>query len=423
MYKLLLFILLGFIVLLHRGVSAKGLELLSTTAKSFKRSSFLEPRENYANSELEDISELFPSRYENNILWSPPLPLYVLNEKNVLEDQERRKKIEHYLLQEEFKRNANLRKAFKVYYANPLQRFGYAMMVKFNNKVNFTYSEASKYILEAKRKQKGLLDTYLSLFSSGLNSQEIESTKIKELVLEICNTYGERALPCIHELYSRFPFLSSDIFHEILEVDSGTAHELGVLPAFKLSPQGLTVINLGDLLIKNFFISNESLLKVYFLDNNVSLSQNTLVIKALASSGTLKLVINTDAGVLNFNIVLSKRAENLDFELENAEGKACEQCRIVNVKGVYRLEEGSFLTIKTHSLITGKILASNPSLTDLEHVVSSLDKDFLKVFLLRIKAVGNTEIIIPTTEKIYKLKLEILRSGLVKDGLQEIYLD
>ena len=434
---LLIFILY---LLNHSELSAKsnlGLNLLSnpsikqTKINSAKESDFRH-KMIIGKSTIKDSRQL---KIKPSILWQPPSARYVLYEMNKTLNQEREEKVLEHLTQIELRRNAHLSRAFKIYNAASLKQFFYLIGGFFNNAQISNSRGAYEYISKIRQEQLKLVKEYLSFFSSDLNFRDIDTAHEKEVIETISGKYSFQTLNYINHLYSRFPYyyetknkLSLLQIHENDEnteivvplhtnfegdesLKNGVVHQFipkNHSPELCLSHGRILLISLDSLEIGTFLISDESLVKVYKLNTGI------LAVQALSETGTAELIINTKQGLLHFNLNIGK-SHSADFNLLEKNKLKILPSHTVSVN--------SLITIKLNSRIEGSILASNGALLEFKHLVNSQDKEFLRIFLLKIKnTVGITDIVVCTEKLVYKFTLEVSENAL-RSEIDEIFLD
>jgi hypothetical protein len=418
--------------------SIRQTKVNSTQASDSRQKMITEPK-----SMLEDSRQL---NIKPSILWQAPNARYVLYEMNKSLNQEREEKVLEHLTQIELRRNPRLKKAFKVYNAASLKQFFYLIGGFFNNNAQISNSRgAYEYISKIRQEQLKLVKEYLSFFSSDLNFRNIEATHEKEVIETISKKYSLQTLNYINHLYSRFPYyyetknnysvpsLDEDIGND-KSVKNGVMYQ-SILrnnsPELCLSHGRILLISLDSLRIRTFLISDESLVKVYKLNTSV------LAVQALDNQGTAELIINTEEGLLRFNLNIGK-SHSADFSLlernrsyqpeinENTESKIMARSQSYKLKILpsSTVSMNSLITIKLNSQIEGSVLASNSALLELKHLVNSQDDQFLRIFLLKIKNItGITDIVVPTEKVVYKFILEVNKAAALRSEIDEIFVD
>jgi hypothetical protein len=374
-----------------------------------------------------------------SVLWQAPNARYVLYEMNKSLSQEREEKVLEHLTQIELRRNSRLKKAFKVYNAAPLKRFFYLIGGVFSSNAQINNNRgACEYISKIRLEQLKLVKEYIGFFSSDLNLKNIEASREKEVIETISRKYDFQTLNYINHLYSRFPYYyEAKNNRNILSADGNLEDEPslenGIIQqsVFENHPAELylnygriLLISLDGLTIKTFLVSDESLVKIYKLNTSV------LAIQSLRDKGFTKLMINTEEGLLGFNLNIGK-TQSPDFSLHMTNRIDSLGIKAKELYGSYKLKTlanhavsvNSLLTIKLKSRISGLILASNAALLEFKHLVDSQDDQFLRIFLLKTKnSVGVTDIVVPTEKVVYKFTLEVNKAGL-RSEINEIILD
>lgn len=172
--------------------------------------------------------------------------------------------------------------------------------------------------------------------------------------------------------------------------------------AIKVGKGRISLIDLGTQITSDAAVAKTDFINVYSLSADIDKDKKTvLAIQGLKDQGETSFFIDTQTGTQSFQVTLDK--DSSEHEVLNS-GYAKTQV----LKKDFRLNINSSLRVSSPYYINDYVLAGDPSLIQLDPFSNYYDENYLKNFILNAKdQKAKTDIIVPTTNQIFKFTIHI----------------
>jgi len=167
-----------------------------------------------------------------------------------------------------------------------------------------------------------------------------------------------------------------------------------------IAPGRITLIDLGAKLKSQPWLVNNKLARIYQLNNRLN-NSTVLAVQGLSSTGTCDLTADTEAGLINIQIV-AKASPGADLIINQSRSS------ILDNENLFQINSNRTALIKLSSKIDEFVLAGDPELVKCKPIFDFYDSKFLKSFALSgSNTLGKTDIVIATEKGIIKFELEV----------------
>jgi hypothetical protein len=170
--------------------------------------------------------------------------------------------------------------------------------------------------------------------------------------------------------------------------------------AIKVGKGRISLIDLGANIQSEISIAQKNYINVYALSADTNKERKSvLAIQGLVDKGETSFFVNTDRGIQNIQVSLDQSSSELETNNSNSVKVFAKEIK---------LKTNTSLIVTSPFYINDVVLASNPELLKIDPFSNYYDEDYLKNFIINAKdEKAKTEIIVPTTKKIFKFTIKI----------------
>ena len=172
--------------------------------------------------------------------------------------------------------------------------------------------------------------------------------------------------------------------------------------AIKVGKARISLVDLGANIKSEPSIAQKQLINVYSLSANIDRSKKSvLAIQGLQEQGETSFFVDTEFGVKNIKVQLDKNSSEIEYHDMN-------RSKTTSYKTPYPMHSYSSMRVTSPYYINDYVLAGDPELLTLDPFSDYYDENYLKNFIINAKEIeAKTEIIVPTTNQVFKFTIEI----------------